>query len=222
MHMKYLIPVVAASAALFVSAQANADVMGELVSGSGSAGTSSWSDVHGDVVGGSGYTKGNGLTYPPGTSYTSYTVSNATATTQAGGLAALDTVTWHLAFANPWNLDSFSIRFDREAISGQAGPAAIAVQLSVNGGSFVDVLTDTTVSTTGEEHLNVSLAAFDNVTNATFRAILWNGTTSGQFDFENSANIGGASFQLNASPIPEPASVGLLGLAGLALLRRRR
>ena len=64
--------------------------------------------------------------------------------------------------------------------------------------------------------------SFDNVTSVLFRAVLWNGQSLGTFDFENTAAIGGASFQLNASAVPEPASAGLLGLAGLALLRRGR
>lgn len=220
--MKYLVPVIAASAALFVSAQANADVMGELVSGSGGAGNSSWSDTHASVVGGSGYTKGAGLGHPAGT-FSTYTVNNATNTTQAGAITTTDTITWGLNFSNPWNLDNFSIRFDRDTIGGNIGPAAIRVQIAVNGGAFVDTtLLDTTVSDTGEDHLNVSLSTFDNVTSVLFRAVLWNGQTNGTFDFENTASIGGASFQLNASAVPEPATAGLLGLAGLALLRRRR
>src|SRR5688572_2537502 len=112
MEMKYLVPIVAASAALFLSAQAKADVMGELVSGSGGAGNSSWTDVHATVVGGSGYTKAAGLNHPAGT-FSTYTVNGATNTTQAGAISTNDSITWGLTFANPWNLDNFSIRFDR-------------------------------------------------------------------------------------------------------------
>jgi hypothetical protein len=220
MHMKYLIPVVAASAALFVSAQANADVMGELVSGSG-AGGSSWQNVHGDVDGGAGLTKAAGLNFPGGT-HSVFSVNGATSADQASAITATDFVTWAISFTNPWNLDNFSIRYDRDTISGQVGPAAIAVQVSINGGGFVNVHTDTAVSTTGEEHLNVDLSSFDNVMDVTFRAVLWNGQSSGIFKFENSTNIGNAAFRLNATAVPEPASIGLLGLAGLTMLRRRR
>lgn len=219
--MKYLVPVIAATAGLFVASQASADVMGELVSGPG-AGGSTWTDVNPDVDGGAGMTKAAGLGFPGG-SHSVFSVNGATSTTQASAITATDFVTWGLSFANPWNLDNFSIRFDRDTISGQVGPAAIRVQISVNGGGFVDTaLLDTTVSDTGEEHLNVDLSSFDNVMDVSFRAVLWNGQASGIFKFENSANIGGAAFQLNASPVPEPAAAGLLGLAGLALLRRRR
>jgi hypothetical protein len=50
-----------------------------------------------------------------------------------------------------------------------------------------------------------------------------NGTTS-----EGGGTIGSAGsfrvddFTVNASAVPEPASLALLGLGGLALLRRRR
>lgn len=217
MQIKSLITSFVAAAALMFTAQANADVMADLVSGPG-AGGSSFTNVHPSVIGGAGYTKGTGLNFPTGT-FANYTVNGATSTTQAGAVTASDFNTWGLSFNQPWNLDSFSLRYGRSS----TGPTALRVQIAINGGAFTDTaLLDTTVSDAGEEVLNVDLSSFDNVTSVSFRAVIWNGASTGTFSFLNSANIGNASFRLNASAVPEPATAGLLGLAGLAMLRRRR
>ncbi len=217
MRIKSLITSFAAAAALMFTAQANADVMGTLVSGPGpGSGNSSWTNVHASVIGGAGYGVAAGLSNPGGT-FSVYTVTGAGTTTQAAAITASDFFTWGLSFNQPWNLDNFSMRYGRNS----TGPQALRVQISINGGAFVDTtLLDTTVAEAGEEMLNVDLSSFDNVTSVSFRAVLWNGT--GQFSPLNSANINNASFRLNASAVPEPATAGLLGLAGLAMLRRRR
>jgi hypothetical protein len=216
MLKKCLITTFATAGVLILSASARADVMATLISGPNKS-DSSYTGVHPNVVGGAGLGNGAGLTYPVGT-FTTYTVQGANASSLANAVTNNDYVTWGLSFADAWDLDGFSLRFDRNS----SGPPNIEVQISVNGGAFTPVLTES-FGTAGEEHINVPLTAFDNVTSVTFRAYLWGASSGGgQMDFENSANIGNGTFQLFATAVPEPASIGLLGLAGLALLRRRR
>ncbi len=217
MRRVLVVTICAATAALMAAVDARADAMATLVSGP-TTGGSSYINVHPSVVGGTGLTKGSGLNFPS-TSHSTFTVNGANASSQAAAITANDFVTWGLSFDQPWDLDNFSIRVDRNS----SGPPNITVQLAVNGSStFTSVLTNT-ITTTGVEYLNVSLAAFDNVTSVSFRAVFWGASSGGgEMDFENSANINGGTFILNATAIPEPATAGLLGLAGLAMLRRRR
>lgn len=217
MRKVFLITAGAAAAVLLATAEARADAMATLVSGP-TTGGSTFINVHPTVVGGAGLTKGAGLNFPSSSNST-FTVNGANAANQANAITAQDFVTWGLSFDQPWDLDDFSIRVDRNS----SGPPNITVQLAINGSStFTSVFTDN-FGTAGEENLAISLAAFDNVTSVTFRAVFWGASSgAGETDFENSANIGGGTFILNASAIPEPATAGLLGLAGLAMLRRRR
>ena len=222
--MKKCLIASAAAAAFLFTAQANADVLATLVSGPNGPGGSTYSFTAPIVAGvNKAYTlgdtgTGSGLSFPTGT-HTTFTVRNVNQATSGAAITAVDYVTWGLTFAEPYNLDDFSIRFDKDA----NGADDVILQLSVNGGAYANVLTDTAVNAAGEEHLNVSLATFDNVSSFVMRAVLFNATTqTGIFDFENSANIGNGAFRLNGTPVPEPATAGLLGLAGLAMLRRRR
>lgn len=206
-------------AALLLSAQANADVMGVLAGTTG-AGGNTWTNVHASVSGGSGFTNGAGVGFAGSTPYT-VTGFGLAGTTQATALAANDFVTWGLSFNQAWNLDSFDIAYLR----GSQGPDDMAIQISINGGPFTNVHTDTAVATTTELHQNINLQAFDNVTSVSFRMLGWlagnTTTTNGWFQFQNNANIQSGSFRLNATAVPEPAAAGLLGLLALGLLRRR-
>src|SRR5687767_1601257 len=171
--MKKTLIASAAAAAFLFAGQASADVLGELVSGPNQSG-SSWQNTVPIAAGvNKGYTLGDtgtsGLTFPA--SGTTYTVRNVNQTSSAAAITAVDYVTWGLTFAEPYNLDDFSIRIDKDA----NGADDVQFQIAINGSStYTNVLLDSAVSVNGEEHLNVSLAAFDNVSSFVMRAVLFN------------------------------------------------
>lgn len=86
-----------------------------------------------------------------------------------------------------------------------------------NDGNFDgDSILDSTTMTRGFNNTTLvqgnNYAVFTGNTGAT-------GVVSGTFD---SWNLSGMQISFESSPAPEPASLGLLGLGGLALLARRR
>lgn len=144
----------------------------------------------------------------------------------AGALAAGDYMTFGFTTTTPVDLTDMDIRYDRTGASA----FSLQMQLSVNGGPFVPFFTDDNVSASGEDNLGIDLSAFDAVTDADFRIVLYqkSGTSSGSFDLEN---IGGGAFDpgnpmpalvIRGELVPEPATVALVlsGLAAVCLRRR--
>jgi hypothetical protein len=177
------------------------------------------------VTGAQAYTANASLSHPA--TGAGYAVTGFDATSQAGAIAANNFVQWGLDFNQAFDLTDFIVRFARSSTPAPfGGPVNLIIQMSVNGGAFSTVLTDTTVATAGENSPVVDLSAFDNVTSVDFRYYGWNGVVnSGSFQFQNGTGINtpAASFKLQGtlSVVPEPAVAGLLGLMALGLLRRR-
>ncbi len=165
------------------------------------------------------YSRGAGVEFNAGGTFNSKGWDDGTSAATA--VAAGNTNSWGFTSAAV-DLTNFSFRYDRS----NTGPAQGVIQLSVNGGAFVDVFSDSDINAAGEENLLIDLSSFDNVTSATFRFAGWGASSAaGTFDWENTANINGASFQLTgeaAQAVPEPATMIALAAAGLAAASRRK
>lgn len=196
-------------------------VIYELVSGTNS---STVQNANADLVSQTGYVRGSGLSSNAGGTFNSAGFNTAASADAA--VANGDFITWGFSLLNSYDLDSFSIRYDRSG----TGPAQLRIELDTGSG-FTTVFTDTAVAEAGENNLNISLAAFDNVTSGTFRIAPFNASgTSGTFDFENAAPINNASFQLNGTfngsggpdpdpdpdptPVPTPIAIVADGIIG--------
>lgn len=195
---------------LFEIVSANTDTTGSIAQ-----------SVNSSVSGVTVYTRGSGIEFNSGGTFNSKGWDDGTSA--ASAVAAGNFVTWGFTAASgkQFDLTDMSVRYDRS----NTGPALGVIQLSVNGGSFVDVLTDNDINVNGEDILGVNLASFGNVTSATFRFVGWGATAAaGTFDFENAVTINGASFQLNGTveSVPEPASMIVLAAAGMAVAARRK
>ena len=181
-------------------------------------------NVAGPGVTGLDFTQGAGLSPAgsgPNFGSSSWDPDNASS---ADAIADDDIWTWGFTSAAGYDLTDFSIRLDRSG----SGPSDFVIDLSVNGGAFVAVLTDT-VSNLGQNYLNVDLSSFDNVTSATFRLAAFNANNiNGRLDlksFEGVANNGvGFALTGEIAAVPLPAGLPLLAaaLGGLGLVARRR
>ena len=180
---------------------------------SGSAAHNEDGDVIVDV-----YTRGAGVTQASGGTFNSQSWNEGTSLATA--LAAENYITWGFSTASAYDLTDMSVRYDRSG----TGPAEGMMQISVNGGLFEDVFADADINASGEENLNIDLSSYTSVSSATFRFVGWTASGSGgTFDFENTANINGNSFQLTGTEaVPEPATMVVLAAAGLAAASRRK
>jgi hypothetical protein len=111
---------------------------------------------------------------------------------------------------NTLNLDN--LEFD-VARGGAGTPRGYVVRSSLD--NFGSNLSQADVGTVRPNytHVVVPLSAL-NVTGATFRIYSYSPAGGSSLDYD--------SITVNGTVIPEPAAAGLLGLAGLALLGRRR
>ena len=203
---------------ILVCRDARAVVLYEILSGP-TVSASSTQNVHADVSSATGYSRGAGLN-PAGASSTfNSTAFDSGNTSFADAIADSEVITWSFTLSQAYDLDSFSIRYDKSA----TGPSNLQLSLDTGAG-FVSVLTDAAVSDTAEEALLVDLSAFDGITGGTFRYAGFGATSAGgTFDFENTANINSHSFQLNATvAIPEPSTLVLLGIGLMGFVAVRR
>jgi hypothetical protein len=160
-----------------------------------------------DLMRGSGLNAGTGATY------------NSSGWTDE----ATDYLEWGWSSSPPINLTDLDLRYDRSG----SGPTSLDIQLSVNGGAYQTIYTDTDVLDTGEDALDIDLSSFLDVTSASFRLFGFGASSaSGTFDIEP---LGGVTpdrgIVVNGvAAVPEPSSLGLLLAAGLplALIVRRR
>jgi hypothetical protein len=168
--------------------------------------------------------RGSGLAQATGSTFNSnnFTIGGSSF---ASAVTNGDFLTFGFTSTQAYDLTDMDIRYDRSS----TGPNNAQLQIAINGGAFVPFFTDNAVSDSGEDNLGISLSSFDNVTSATFRLPAFGASGStGTFDIETINFGGGGTVGIEvrgtASPsaVPEPASLGLIGLAGTALLGRRR
>jgi len=174
---------------------------------------------HADVSSATGYIADVGVNfYHQGDTF-SVTAFDITNTSFADAIDDGDVITWSFSLGSAYNLSEFGIRMDRSS----RGPGNVRIDLDVGAG-FVTVLTISGLNQGGQEYLDVDLSSFTNVTAGTFRLVAFGGTdVAGIFDFENTANLNNASFQLSGSAVPEPGTLAFLSLgAAFAFLRNRR
>ncbi len=216
---------VVAASGVFLAAQASAVTLFGIVSGptvSASSAVGVDAAITVATVSGSVYVRGQGLSAAGASS----TFNSQGYATNSVGLAITnrDFITWSFTSSTGHDLTSANIRYDRSG----TGPDDLAFQFSTDGTNFTTIFTDTAVSDSGENVLNIDLSAFDNVTSGTFRVVGWNASSAtGTFDFENNAAIGtigsaDVSFILTGEPVPEPTTMAILAAAGLMAARRRK
>ncbi|MEN0020756.1 MAG: hypothetical protein AAF747_07730 [Planctomycetota bacterium] len=154
-----------------------------------------------------------------------------TPSTQAEALAEDEVWNWGFDVAGAnlvVTLETFDIRLDRSG----SGPNQFDITVAVNGGTPTSVLSDDFGdSSSGRDYVAVSLGniVVNSGDSVEFQLVAWGAdsggaSSGGTFDLET-VDFNGSdprSLRINGTVVPTPASAALVGLAGLAAIRRRR
>lgn len=150
--------------------------------------------------------------------------SGATFNSTGWNNEATDYLEWGWSASQPLHLTDVDLRYDRSS----SGPAQMNLQLSVNGGAFASIFTDSAVSVDGEDVLNIDLSSYTSVTSAVFRLLGSNASSgTGTFDLEPITGLTPArAIVVNGiAAIPEPSSwclAATIGVTTIGPLRRWR
>ncbi|WP_435892508.1 DNRLRE domain-containing protein [Oceaniferula spumae] len=140
--------------------------------------------------------------------------------TEVGGTVEAGTATWNHR-ANPgtsWLGGNSGARLGTD-IYGSMGSFTLT-----SGTDLVDDVIDTplTVGGTGFTDLTALVDHWNTGSNNAGFQIYGGGAGNTQWGFDSKEGTGAAQLIIDYTPVPEPSSIALLGLGGLALLLRRR
>ncbi|MBX3436219.1 MAG: PEP-CTERM sorting domain-containing protein [Planctomycetaceae bacterium] len=201
-------------AAVAACKEANADLILSYVAGnSGSIAPS----FEAEYVTGSSLTGGPGIAFHGG----EFSWSQWGGASLSDAILNNDYFQWGFTSTHKFHLSDLDIRYDTLG----NGPKSLAIQVSINGGAFQTIYTDTAVSVSGFNATDIDLSAFSGVTSAVFRLFAWNARHDhGRLDLRNSSTFGNAAIVVNGRATPEPASLAMMGVAccAFAVVRRRR
>jgi len=152
----------------------------------------------------------------PGTDGVAVTVAGGADT--FGGLGQNTTI-----LANPVGSDADSLELTLQLGANNTSDFVVAVREGTAGEFFSYAVPASSFTTTGFTTVSIPLNSFffngDTTDGILNEAI---GETSFQSPFGGMEGIDAVVQSITYVPVPEPTSLGLLGLGGLALIRRRR
>jgi hypothetical protein len=123
-------------------------------------------------------------------------------------IVTIDTVGW----------TDLSVRFDYKAWKSSTDSFDIDYRLN-DTDPWTNILNNTPITggSSGFLSFSYSLASLDAIENQPVVEFRFN-----DFDKDGSGKLAFDNFELTGTPIPEPATIGLLGLGITAIIRRRR
>lgn len=220
---------VLAASCVFLATQASAATLFGIdcqdTSGSGSTAIGVDPLVTVSTVSGNVYVRGAGLTAVATTN--AFTNSSWNATSLTAAIDAFDTVTWGFSSSSLLNLSQ--VRF--ATLRSGTGPSNVALQFMANGESaFSTIFTLSSLPEAATVH-TVDMSAYTNVSGGLFRFTGWTSAGgAGTLRLTDNAGVAtlgvsapkAVSFVLEGEPVPEPATMTILAVAGLVAARRRK
>ncbi len=166
--------------------------------------------------------RGAGVTPNPGITFN----SNNWSTVNVVNLSSNKYIQWGWsASSQALDLTSMTMQYDRSS----TGPAQLTIAVSINGGGFQSIFTDTSVSP-GDDTNTISLTSFRSVNSATFRLFGFDASAAGgTLDIERFTTAPDPSRGIvvrgDITAVPEPSSfilmTALLMFGLVAVLNKR-